>query len=108
MTRLMATLSGVVVAALLLWAPGAAAHVDDAAASAPQPCLRAIVSVGAFHGRTIEVTIGLGGWLGAPPLKAPAWPSLTRGEDPLWKTAAAIRRRALERLADLIFRRKIN
>jgi len=123
MKRLMATVTAVVMAAMLLWTPAAAGYDDGAAGNEAPRCLRAIVSVDAPHGRTIEITVRLGDWFpvprpAAPRLdesrpapsrsEAPVWSVLSAGEDLLWKTAAAVRRRALDRLSDLLLRRKVN
>jgi hypothetical protein len=115
MKRLMVALSAVTVAALLLWPPEAASY-DENAAWSEKPAyeargeqiqyLRAVIGIGPYHLRTIEITIDMGWRSSTPRCTSPAWGALAEGDGLLWKTAAAIRRRALERLSDLLLRRK--
>jgi hypothetical protein len=121
MKRLMRVLSVVVLAAISLGLSGAAAydeskHAGDAvclridiefARNARATGLRSVVGIDCIQARTIEISIAFGGAPTSPRPATPVWSALCGTDDGLlWRAAAAIRRRALEVVSDLVLRRK--
>lgn len=124
MKRLMVALSAGALAAMLLWPSLAAASDEGARPAAPaEPTgphialtfasgaqlegLRAVLAIECVNGRRILISVALDAPAAATRQSPSAWGTLCGADDGLlWKAAAAVRRRALERLSDLILPRK--